>query len=88
MKIGRSRIHVVPELCIDDVTEEDMMHTVLFHGGIGHGGEAGVVVMERGTGVCLGATRMMIGNSGTELDDQESRRMARIRFGIGRVRAH
>ena len=35
--------------------------------------------MERGTGVCLGATRMMIGSSDEEVwkdrDDQESRRM-------------
>ena len=36
--------HVVPEMCIDEITEEDMMRKLLVHEGVGNGGEAGLVV--------------------------------------------
>ena len=39
---------VVPQMCIDEVTEEDMMRKLLFREGFGHGGEAGVVFHGKG----------------------------------------
>ena len=35
-------------MCIDEVTEEDMMRTLLVNEGVGHGGKAGVVVSWKG----------------------------------------
>ena len=40
--------HVVPEMCIDEVTEGDMMRKHFVHEGFGHGGGAVVVVHGKG----------------------------------------
>ena len=61
------------EMCIGEVTEEDMLHKLFEHEEHGHEEDSGGVVFfpERGTGVCLGATRRNGNLENRDRDDQE-----------------
>ena len=63
----------VEEMCIGEVTEEDMMHKLFECEEHGHGKDSGgFCFLERGTGVCLGAT---VRNGSSEIRDREDPRV-------------
>ena len=60
------------EMCIGEVTEEDMLHKFVGHEEHGHDEDSGAVVfLERGTGVCLGATGRSGNLENRDREDQE-----------------
>ena len=63
----------IEKMCRGKVTEEDMLHELLEHEEHGHEDDSGgVFFLERGKGVCLGATER---NGHLENRDQEDPRI-------------